>query len=55
MTLRIQLEEPVHEILTIPAQDSDEVATEKVRSAVRNLIQGQYGKKILLKVENPAD
>jgi trans-2-enoyl-CoA reductase len=48
----IQLKAPEHEILTIPAQDSDEVAGQKVRDIMAKISQGQYGKKVLLKIES---
>lgn len=49
----MQLKEPEHEIVTIPAQESDAQATERVRSVMETLSKGQYGKKILLKIEQP--
>ena len=42
-------------MLTIPAGDSDEVATEKIRDIMRKLEKGQYGKKVLLNIEEPED
>lgn len=51
----MQLKEAEHEILAIPASDSDETATSKVRDVMRKLAKGQYGKKVLLKIEEPAD
>ncbi|KAJ7918953.1 hypothetical protein B0H13DRAFT_1990791 [Mycena leptocephala] len=45
-----KLKAPEHEILTIPAQDSDEVAGQKVRDIMAKISQGQYGKKVLLKM-----
>ncbi|KAJ7115763.1 NAD(P)-binding protein [Mycena epipterygia] len=45
------LKEPEHEILTIAAQDSDEVAGQKVRDILAKVAKGQYGKKVLFKIE----
>ncbi len=42
-------------MLTIKGGDSDEVATGKVRGVMQKLAKGQYGKKVLLKIEEPAD
>ncbi|KAJ7634188.1 hypothetical protein DFH06DRAFT_1272282 [Mycena polygramma] len=47
-----KLKEPEHEILTIPAKDSDEVAGQKVRDIMAKMSQGHYGKKVLLKLES---
>lgn len=41
--------------MTIPADHSDETATEKVREVMEKLSKGQYGKKVLLKIEQPVD
>ena len=51
----LQLEEPSHEVVTIGEAESDHDATEKVRDAVRRTTKGQHGKKVLLKLERPAD
>lgn len=48
-----QLKEPEHEIATIPANESDAQATERVRAVMEKLSQGQHGKKILLDIEQP--
>uniref|UniRef100_A0ABQ0KXM0 enoyl-[acyl-carrier-protein] reductase n=1 Tax=Mycena chlorophos TaxID=658473 RepID=A0ABQ0KXM0_MYCCL len=48
-----KLKEPEHEILTIGAQDPDEVAAQKVRDIMSKLLKGQYGKKVLLNMESP--
>ncbi|KAI0704344.1 hypothetical protein BC835DRAFT_1410406 [Cytidiella melzeri] len=53
--VELKLKEAEHEILTIPAGDSDEAATAKVREIVQKLAKGQYGKKVLLKIEQPTD
>lgn len=42
-------------MLRIPGEDSDEAATEKVRGVMQKLAKGQYGKKVLLKIEEPED
>ncbi|KAJ6581315.1 hypothetical protein B0H19DRAFT_1018049 [Mycena capillaripes] len=47
-----KLKEPEHEILTIPAHYSDEVAGQKIRDIMSKIAQGQYGKKVLLKIES---
>jgi len=47
-----KLKVPEHEILTIPAEDSDEVAGQKVRDIFAKISKGQYGKKVLLKIES---
>jgi len=47
-----KLQVPEHEILTILAEDSDEVAGEKVRDIFAKISEGQYGKKVLLKIES---
>jgi mitochondrial enoyl-[acyl-carrier protein] reductase / trans-2-enoyl-CoA reductase len=49
------LKEAEHEILSIPASDSDEAATVKVREIMQKLAKGQYGKKVLLKIEEPIE
>ncbi|KAJ7180484.1 hypothetical protein C8R46DRAFT_1069601 [Mycena filopes] len=48
-----KLKEPEHEILTIPTQDSDETAGQRVRDIMAKIAAGQYGKKVLLKIESP--
>ncbi|KAJ7126551.1 hypothetical protein C8R43DRAFT_897703 [Mycena crocata] len=47
-----KLKAPEHEILTISAQDSDEVAGHKIRDIMSKMSLGQYGKKVLLKIES---
>ena len=49
----LKLEEPAHEILTVPASDSDEGATKRIRSIFEKLAKGMHGKKVLLKIEQP--
>ncbi|KAK7030773.1 mitochondrial putative trans-2-enoyl-CoA reductase [Favolaschia claudopus] len=46
-----KLQAPEHEIVTIAAGDSDEVAGQRVRDIFAKISQGQYGKKVLLKFE----
>lgn len=46
-----QLKEPEHEILTLPESLSDEEASQKVRDVIGKIAEGQYGKKVLLRVE----
>ncbi|KAF7796817.1 hypothetical protein EIP86_008001 [Pleurotus ostreatoroseus] len=52
---KMKLQESEHEILTIPASDNDNTATQRIRDIFQKLSQGQYGKKVLLKIEQPAD
>ncbi|KAJ7077920.1 hypothetical protein B0H15DRAFT_861416 [Mycena belliarum] len=47
-----KLKEPEHEILSISAHDSDEVAGGKIRDIFTKMSAGQYGKKVLLKFES---
>jgi mitochondrial enoyl-[acyl-carrier protein] reductase / trans-2-enoyl-CoA reductase len=49
------LNEPEHQILTLGASESDEVVTWKVQEVVAKILQGQYGRKVLLKFENPKE
>ena len=51
----LQLREPEHEILTLRASDDAVAATEKIRDLMAKLAKGQYGKKVLLKIEQSAD
>ncbi|KAI0080149.1 NAD-P-binding protein [Panus rudis PR-1116 ss-1] len=48
-----KLREPEHEILTLESLDSDDVVGSKVRSVISKMRQGRYGKKVLLKFEEP--
>ncbi|TFK71617.1 NAD(P)-binding protein [Pluteus cervinus] len=43
---------PDHEIASIRGSDSDEVASEHIRSMVEGITSGQYGKKVLLQFES---
>lgn len=47
-----QFKEPLHEIVTISARESDEDATLKVRDVFTRLSSGHGGKKILLKLKS---
>ncbi|EKM50354.1 uncharacterized protein PHACADRAFT_263603 [Phanerochaete carnosa HHB-10118-sp] len=49
----MKLKEPEHEVVTIPAQESDSEATRRVHEIMKTLTKGQHGKKILLKIEQP--
>jgi len=46
-----KLKEPEHEIVTLGANESDEEASKKVREVIAKMANGQYGRKVLLKVE----
>ncbi|KIM90612.1 hypothetical protein PILCRDRAFT_812366 [Piloderma croceum F 1598] len=46
-----KLKEPEHEIVTLGAGESDEEASNKVRDVMKNIMEGQYGKKVLLRLE----
>jgi hypothetical protein len=48
-----QLAEPEHEIVTLGAHETDEEAAIKVRNIITKMSLGRYGKKVLLKVEEP--
>lgn len=41
--------------MTIASSDNDADATAKVRDVMKKLAKGQYGKKVLLKIEQPVD
>lgn len=47
----MQLREPEHEIITLSADESDEDASQKVRDVIIKMAEGQYGKKVLLRLE----
>jgi hypothetical protein len=47
-----QLKEPEHEIITVRAAESDEEAGRKVREVIAKISEGQYNKKVLLKIED---
>ena len=55
MLTRLQLKEPEFEIVTLGGKESDEEATRKVRDIFTKLGKGQYGRKVLLKVEEIAE
>jgi len=46
-----KLKEPEHEIVTITAGETDEEASKKVRDVIAKMAEGQYGKKVLLRLE----
>ncbi|KAJ7439851.1 NAD(P)-binding protein [Mycena latifolia] len=46
-----KLKAPEHKILSITAEDSDQVAGQKIRDIITKMSAGQYGKKVLLKFE----
>ncbi|KAF9457522.1 hypothetical protein BDZ94DRAFT_222612 [Collybia nuda] len=47
-----KLKEPRHEILYIAAHESDTEAGQKIKDAIRNMSEGQHGKKVLLRLES---
>ncbi|KAF8202117.1 trans-2-enoyl-CoA reductase [Pholiota molesta] len=47
-----KLDTPEHEIVTIPASESDEEATQRLRDMMAAITEGRYGKKVLLKIED---
>ena len=49
-----QLREPEHEILTLKPNASDDEVGQLVREAVAKMQDGQYGKKALLRFEQPS-
>ncbi|EIM86660.1 trans-2-enoyl-CoA reductase [Stereum hirsutum FP-91666 SS1] len=49
------LGEPKHEIVTLKKEYGDEEATGIVREVMRKMAEGKYGKKVLLRVEEPDD
>jgi len=49
----MKLEEPAHEIVTLSAQQSDLEVSVEVKEFIAKMSQGQYGKKVLLKFEDP--
>jgi len=46
-----KLKEPEHEIVTLGAHESDEEVSIRVREIVAKMAKGQYGRKVLLKLE----
>jgi len=46
-----KLREPEHEIVTLTAEESDDEASKKVRDVIARIVEGQYGKKVLLRLE----
>ncbi|KAK7040731.1 hypothetical protein VNI00_009637 [Paramarasmius palmivorus] len=47
-----QLKAPEHTIFTVPASDSDEQATERIRDLLKTISEGKVGKKVLLQLES---
>jgi len=52
LTLSRQLNTPEHEIVTIDAKQTDEEASQRIRDVMKALLEGSYGKKVLLKLES---
>jgi trans-2-enoyl-CoA reductase len=52
---KIQLTGPEHEIVTLGVNETDEAATAKISDIFSKILEGRYGKKVLLKIEEPAD
>jgi mitochondrial enoyl-[acyl-carrier protein] reductase / trans-2-enoyl-CoA reductase len=48
-----QLAEPEHEVATVGAHETDEEAAIKVRNIITKMSLGRYGKKVLLRIEEP--
>ncbi|OCH93708.1 NAD(P)-binding protein [Obba rivulosa] len=53
--INLRLKEPDHEIVTIPGGLDDEEAGQLVRATIRRVSEGTVGKKILWRIEEPAD
>ncbi|KZT09998.1 NAD(P)-binding protein [Laetiporus sulphureus 93-53] len=51
--IALKLKEPAHEMVVIPGTMSDEEAGERVREVMRRIAEGRYGRKVLLRVEDP--
>ncbi|KAI0028346.1 hypothetical protein K488DRAFT_80732 [Vararia minispora EC-137] len=47
------LKEPKHEIITISAEDTDDVATQKAQQLLSEVETGSPGRKVLLHIEDP--
>ncbi|KAH8093752.1 NAD-binding protein [Cristinia sonorae] len=52
---RMNLQEPEHEVVTLPREENDEGVTRRVKDLFVKMSKGQYGRKVLLKVEDPHD
>ncbi|TFY77164.1 hypothetical protein EWM64_g6848 [Hericium alpestre] len=50
-----KLKEPKHEVLTLPKGDSDAEVANKVRAVIAKMNEGKYGRKVLLRIEEPDD
>lgn len=49
----VQLKEPAHEIVTLEGRLSDEEVGRKVRDVIARIGEGKYGRKVLLRIEDP--
>ncbi|KAF9054335.1 trans-2-enoyl-CoA reductase [Panaeolus papilionaceus] len=47
-----KLDTPEHEIVTVPAEENDEVASQRIQKLMQAMSEGRYGKKVLLKMVN---
>ncbi|KAJ8082589.1 hypothetical protein AAF712_012526 [Marasmius tenuissimus] len=47
-----KLKAPEHEIVTISKEDSDEVASQKIRDVLTRVSEGKVGKKVLLRLDS---
>jgi len=47
-----KLDAPEYEIVTISTLETDDEATAKIRNIMKFLAEGQYGRKVLLKIES---
>ncbi|KAF9812627.1 hypothetical protein IEO21_06098 [Rhodonia placenta] len=51
--VQMKLKEPEHEIVTLEGSLTDEQAGARVREVARKIGEGKYGKKVLLRIEDP--
>ena len=51
-SFHFQLVAPEHEIVTITKQESDDMASKKIKNVIRAVSAGGHGKKVLLRIEN---
>ncbi|KAI0955008.1 hypothetical protein AcW1_006724 [Taiwanofungus camphoratus] len=49
----LKLKEPAHEIVTLEGRLSDEEVGRKVRDVIARIGEGKYGRKVLLRIEDP--
>lgn len=47
--------EPKHEIVTLKKEYGDEEVTRIIREVMQKMADGKYGKKVLLRIEEPDD